>query len=343
MIADAAKNSTDQVQFNADAAATLGRGFGVLVPMMKEGAAGLREIGEEAQRGGLILTNEMTAKLDAMGDAWDRLKVKSQVSFAPALLSFANGIMTLGKAIAVQFEMIGAVAAGNLEAAKNAFLEFEKSITTEPPIAPKAGAGGEGGEERGADAAIRAKQDESVMKEATAEAKRQIDLLAEASKLREQNDFARLDAEQKLEALKDKQFETEIAIMELSDPTAKLEMEVERLKIVSKIQSLEQSIAKDAADKADKVADKLSDEAKTRADFLAQEAKIKTGEGISVSAPITDSLARIGGFVGATGDNRARMAEQQLAVQEKLLENLDKLVARIAPNFGATEDIVASL
>ena len=181
------------------------------------------------------------------------------------------------------------------------------------------------------------------MKEATAEAKRQIDLLAEASKLREQNDFARLDAEQKLEALKDKQFETEIAIMELSDPTAKLEMEVERLKIVSKIQSLEQSIAKDAADKADKVADKLSDEAKTRADFLAQEAKIKTGEGISVSAPITDSLARIGGFVGATGDNRARMAEQQLAVQEKLLENLDKLVARIAPNFGATEDIVASL
>jgi len=49
-------------------------------------------------------------------------------------------------------------------------------------------------------------------------------------------------------------------------------------------------------------------------------ADAKAGVGISVSSPLTDSLARIGGFVGSAGDPKLNVAERSLRTLEEIKE-----------------------
>lgn len=56
--------------------------------------------------------------------------------------------------------------------------------------------------------------------------------------------------------------------------------------------------------------------------------EIKSGKGMSVSAPISDNLARIGGYVGAQGTPALRVAERQEKIQQKMAEYLKKIAER---------------
>lgn len=62
-------------------------------------------------------------------------------------------------------------------------------------------------------------------------------------------------------------------------------------------------------------------------DAIAQR-DIKEGKGISVSAPISDNLARIGGYVGGAGSSALRVAERSEKIQEKMRDYLKKIAER---------------
>lgn len=51
-------------------------------------------------------------------------------------------------------------------------------------------------------------------------------------------------------------------------------------------------------------------------------AGIKDGKGISISNPLTDNLARIGGFVGGKADPGLRLVERQVRIQEEIIRYL---------------------
>ncbi len=74
-IADAMKNTTNPTLRAALAIETFGRSGHLMLPMLQLGAAGLKKIGDDAERAGLVMGNETTSNLNLMGREFQALGV----------------------------------------------------------------------------------------------------------------------------------------------------------------------------------------------------------------------------------------------------------------------------
>jgi hypothetical protein len=82
MIADALTKISDPGLRAALAMKTLGKGGMGLASLMADGAKGIQELVEQAQKLGLTITQEEADKADALGDAWDTVgKQFKQIAF----------------------------------------------------------------------------------------------------------------------------------------------------------------------------------------------------------------------------------------------------------------------
>lgn len=82
MIADVLKSIEDPGLRAGIAMKLLGKSGTGLLPMLKDGAAGLQALTDRARELGLVITDEEAAKADALGDAWtDVQKVFQSIAF----------------------------------------------------------------------------------------------------------------------------------------------------------------------------------------------------------------------------------------------------------------------
>lgn len=331
-IADAVKNASDPTQTMADIVQVLGRSANELKPLMMEGSAGIRNLMNAAEAAGVVMSDDLTKAMDEVGDRMEILKRRWTVigaGWAIIASDMADHVTRLGAGL----ELTIAQAMGDAAGAEAAFLRQAAAIDSltgatarnAEAFKKRAAEAGKGGQTEEEKKEIQA-QDDDTIKSAMSEAKRGIALISERGKLEEQNRLAEMDHAQLLQALYEKRFELEQAIKRESDPTTQLAMEVERLKIQGQYQATFRSMVKERERESEKTAKDFERKTKEQADVRDDIEKIKEGKGVSAPDVISDSLARIGGFVGGTGDQRARMAERQVAIQEKMREYLAELV-----------------
>lgn len=96
-IAEAFKRMPDGVKKSSLALSLFGKGGAQLIPFLNEGRAGLKALGEEAERLGIVFTAEQFALGDELGDSLDRvgvaikaLKAQFGLLFAPLVIQGAN-------------------------------------------------------------------------------------------------------------------------------------------------------------------------------------------------------------------------------------------------------------
>ena len=124
-----------------------GRSGGELLPLLKDGAEGLNEMGEQAQRMGLLFGNSRGAveaandAIDSMKRAWGAFVQQVAVLVAPALKSIADLLTSIvGAFNRMMGRATGAtgVFRGYESAAKKAAIEVDKSVKATEKSAARA-------------------------------------------------------------------------------------------------------------------------------------------------------------------------------------------------------------
>jgi hypothetical protein len=106
MIADALQKIEDPGIRSAEAMKLLGKGGTALLPMLKDGANGLRAMTNQARAFGLTMTDDEAKKADALGDAWGLVndvfkKIVTTIgaAVAPALTTILETTARIGVGI----------------------------------------------------------------------------------------------------------------------------------------------------------------------------------------------------------------------------------------------------
>jgi hypothetical protein len=90
-VADGVKNADDRTAAYAAVIALMGRSSGELFTTLEMGGDAIRDLGSSIG----VMSNATVAKLDDMGDAYDKLKARMANTFAPLLASIVNGIASV--------------------------------------------------------------------------------------------------------------------------------------------------------------------------------------------------------------------------------------------------------
>lgn len=298
-IADAVKNDSAATEKAASMTAVLGKSFGELVPMMSEGGAALKTLADEARNLGIVLSESTISALDNLGDSLDRSKMQLTSWGAVALEAFMAVGAIGGAAISNVKGLVDSLNGKNTPEAR----QFNDAVGAgmfmkEGKAGPKGGGG-------------------SSLSTAS---QSDIDKFREAQRKAAE---ARMTDEEKLADLQQrsaqKYDEAFTAYMESRADAVKIETEA--LKLATEAEAIQRSISDE---KAKQMESSIKQE---MADAAAME-EIKIGKGVSVSAPISDNLARIGGYVGAQGTPALRVAERQEKIQQKMVDYLKKIAER---------------
>lgn len=91
IIADALNKLPNEQQRIAAGSAIMGRGFAQLLPLIKEGSAGLERYAEESRKNGQISTED-AAKLDELADGWEKFKTRLAVGVASIIADTASAV-----------------------------------------------------------------------------------------------------------------------------------------------------------------------------------------------------------------------------------------------------------
>lgn len=132
IIADALNKLPNEQQRIALGSAIMGRGFAQLLPLIKEGSAGLNQFAEESRRNGQ-LTTEQAAKLDDLADGWEKLKQKVTVATASFIANLASsknasqGLEQMGNSVGGLLEELGKLF-GMLNKVELAFRKFGRLV-----------------------------------------------------------------------------------------------------------------------------------------------------------------------------------------------------------------------
>ena len=99
---DALANMEDETQRNALANAIFGKSYTELAPLLNSGSDGIRELMDEAEEYGMVMSDEAIAASDAFADSLEKLsgtmkgaKNRMMAEFLPGLTSITDGIADL--------------------------------------------------------------------------------------------------------------------------------------------------------------------------------------------------------------------------------------------------------
>jgi hypothetical protein len=318
-LADAVKNSNDPVQVAGDLNNVLGRSFKELIPLLLEGREGIE--GLKAQAIGVI-PEETIARIDTfkdqLEDAWGLTKLLGAevVIFASNVqAAFEVGVQHVRKFVA---ELMGDVAA-----IKSAEMELEAigkrnlGLKDEDPKKIKAQK-----ITRVAEITTSAKKEDSAedqRQKRVAELRKQI-LEAETNIKRSQLSIE----DQLLDIQREKD-----ALQQDLDSGNSEERELELKREILKVDQELLQVQKKQTEENLKKAQDFAKEVKERQDILDHIAELKEGKGTGVSGPISDSISRIGGFVGGSSNNALRIAERQQKIQEDIKNYLKEINSKI--------------
>lgn len=142
--------------------------------------------------------------------------------------------------------------------------------------------------------------------------------------------FKQISAEDQLLVLQQKREAIEQDLDSGNSQERELELNLELLKVKEDVLDTEKKIQ----DELQKRAQEFGKEVQEKDDALRKIDEIKEGKNIKISAPITDSLSRIGGFVGGSANNNVRLAEKQFKVLEEIRDLQKKFLSKNDPYGG---------
>lgn len=291
-IADAVKNNSAATEKAASMTAVLGKSFGELVPMMSEGGTALKTLADEARNLGIVLSESTISALDNLGDSLDRSKMQLTSWGASALEAF----MAVGA--------IGGAAIGNI---KGLIDSLKGKDTPEArQFNDAVGAGmfvkeGNAGPKGGGGSSLVTASDSDIQKFRDAQQKAREQAMTDEQKIADLQQRSAIKYEEAAKAYKENKAEG-------------LRLETEGLKLATEAEALQKRVD----DQKETIA---------KQDAIAMR-DIKEGKGVSISAPVSDNLARIGGYVGGAGSSALRVAERQEKIQEKMRDYLKKIAER---------------
>ncbi len=334
-LSDAVKNSTDPTSTMSELVDVLGKNAGALIPLLVEGSDGIRALGDEAQKTGNVISDSMISKLDELGDRLQKNKgflrqagAEIAVFAGDVATKAVQGIKAGASTIALIPELIKS--SGSDKGKLLDFIAGEAGFDPQETIragtrqnSKKAASFNREVREPGSNE--KAKRIESLAQQVEAQAEEQA--------------RSRLKVEDQINELIAKRDDLLSQGSQVSDGEEYLKIQKQILDVEKDITSLNKERDRENADLAKKAAQKVND-------FLGFQDQIdqaKNGH-VSVSAPITDNLARIGGFVGGAGDSQMRLIERQMKVQEDIKKILDDIRKKLDPyGHGEGDDIISSL
>jgi hypothetical protein len=287
-IADAVKNMGAAQNNAASMTALLGRSFGELVPMMMDGGDALQKFADML----VVISNADIKKLDAIGDDFKTLSMNITASVG----SVAARWMDVGTLIGVATQNVK----GFIDTMRGLQTPEAKAFA-DALLGDMTGAGN-GPTKPGLSGAPPATaSDSDVQKFRDAQQKAREQAMTDEEKIADLQQRSAAKYEEAAAAYKKEKAEG-------------VKLETEALKLATQAEALQKKVddQKEAIAKQDAIA--MRD--------------IKEGKGISVSAPISDNLARIGGYVGGAGSSALRVAERQEKIQEKMRDYLKKIAER---------------
>jgi len=307
-VADGVKDAKDQGRLMADVQTVLGRSGGELIPMLRDGSDGLKEFADEAARFHLLMGDETIKKMDEIGDSVERFNTQIRTGSGTLAGWLAKAGEVWFKSGQLTMALYGRGSRGDFKGMWDEVKNFGQDYALSKPKLRKS----------------RAPADEFEMSK-TSDEERKADRIKAlrdqiGQKIFEQGN-AELSNEQKITALKERQAELMWEAGGTDDLEERLKFEKKYVDLETEILQVKKKQREESQREAEKRAEGMAGMMKQSFDIM----EIQRGKGVSVSAPITDQLARIGGFVGGQADPGLRMAERQLKIEEEMRDYLRKI------------------
>lgn len=310
-IADAVKGSSDPTKTMSDVVTLLGRSADSLIPLLANGASGIQAFGEQAAAAGLIIENGVIAKLDALGDKMEVFNARSKSMWASLATFYMDGfegakveLAQLQNSFAHLVLPPELAALADIDLAKTMVDIGSRSLGMPNPMT--------------AEAQAQARKFNRVVKDPQADAA--IDRLrTEVSEKEVELTRSQLPLEQQLNQIFKQRadIEAQMAGAETLESELRLKkdlLELEKL-ILQTQEKRNDNLRKLDAERVNAINQRADDDNALK--------EIQKSMGINVSANITDSLARIGGFVGGPNDASVRTLETIDGKFDRLLKILE--------------------
>lgn len=340
-MADAVKDSNDPVRTAGDLTAILGRNYRDMLPLLTKGTSEINRLKKETD--GVIPKEVLDNIRELKKDLTETGEISLDgIKYAIAqILSFTNQLLKLLRLVTLELVAIG-----------NKYNPLQKLLLSKAGIT-----------QEGIEGAIKSiatqkpKEDKSTpidrFVEATEKERkagedeekrniRVVELSLANAKMKEELARSQLTTEQQIAELEQKRAEILANSDQFDNDEQRLANEREVLEIDKDLLSLRKKMSEESEKETQDRLKAFGKEVQQRDEQLRHLDELKEGKGVSVAAPITDTLARIGGFVGGSNNNFLRVSEKHLKVAENMREYLREINQKLDPYGGDSDAVTAN-